>query len=153
MEKNQKILDAITNFMPNYYVYINTALHKCEYNGERLHENQIKVMMTISLFEKISPTELSNGLNIQKGSLTTIIKSLVDMGFIEKNMSQKDERKYYLTLTVKGEQFVEFKNKDNQMKFKKLFEDISEEECEKIVEGFITLNNYLDKKGRGDQHG
>lgn len=147
MKKEFKILDVITKFMPFFYVHINSVLHKCEYNEYRLNENQIKVMMTIGLFSKMTPTDLSFGLNIQKGSLTTIIKSLVEMGFLQKESDQKDERKYNLTLTKKGKDFVAFKSDDNQKKFEQLFADISEEDCQKVVEGFSTLCKYLKSTG------
>lgn len=146
LKKEIEILETIIKFMPTFYVHINSALHKCTYNGYRFNENQIKVMMVLRLFPGISPTELSQGLNIQKGSLTTIIKSLVEMSYLEKTKDKQDERKYYLSLTAKGEKFIAFKDKDNITKFEKLFEDISEEECKKIVEGFSCITNYLKAK-------
>lgn len=148
MKKELELLDVITKFLPFYFVHINLALHRCDYKGYRLNENQIKVMMTIGLFSKMTPTDLSYGLNIQKGSLTTIIKSLVDMGFLKKEMDQEDERKYNLYLASKGEEFVAFKSNDNQKKFEQLFSNITEEECKKIVEGFSTLSNYLSRTER-----
>ncbi|MFZ5967274.1 MAG: MarR family winged helix-turn-helix transcriptional regulator [Bacillota bacterium] len=149
-ENSEKILNAFEEFIPFYFMYINPAIHKGSYKGVNYSENQIKVMMVINFTPKLSPTELSTILNIQKGSLTTIIKSLINLGLLRKEYDAFDDRKYYLFLTEEGKNFVTDRNQQNVHNFSKIFSDIADHECKTIIDGFLSLKKYLQKYHLGE---
>lgn len=140
---SKKVLDAFKEFMPFYFMYINPAIHKGSYKGISYSENQIKVMMVINFKPKLSPTELSIILNIQKGSLTTIIKSLISLGLLRKEYDPLDDRRYYLYLTEEGNNFVIDRNQQNADNFDKIFLSITDHECKIVVDGILALKKYL----------
>lgn len=142
---SKKVLDAYVDFIPFYFMYINPAIHKGSYNGVNYSENQIKVMMAMNLSPKLGPTELSTILNIQKGSLTTIIKSLIHLGLLRKEYDALDDRKYYLFSTEEGKNFVINRDQQNAQNFNKIFSEMTNDECKLIVDGFVTLKKYLQK--------
>lgn len=48
-------------------------------------------------------TELCNMLNIEKGSLTTMIDDLVEKGYVERVNDKKDRRRYIIVMTEAGD--------------------------------------------------
>ncbi|PWR70497.1 MarR family winged helix-turn-helix transcriptional regulator [Methanospirillum stamsii] len=47
-------------------------------------------------------TELAKALSISKPSATAVVSRLIKDGFISRTQSEKDQRKYHLSLTEKG---------------------------------------------------
>ncbi|MBS4536360.1 MarR family transcriptional regulator [Clostridium sp. D2Q-14] len=110
-------------------------------NKYRCNKNQNKAIMTIGKYDNISPSTLGKYLDMRKGSLTTLIDSLVEKNLILKEMDNNDRRRYLLSLTDEGKKYFEnqreiFKNSIHTI-FGKLNEDeikIFSENMNKIVE-------------------
>ncbi len=139
------IYEKFSAFMPCYFRYINPVIHRFITDEYKLNENQIKVIMTLEFAGGATPTQLSRYLYMQKGSLTTIIRSLLKMELIQKRAAKNDERKYYLSLTEKGGAFVKTKNKNDTQHFIKLFERISKKDAEYISDAFAKLTEILNE--------
>ncbi len=138
--------DAFHTFLPYYFGMINPIVHT-EHNKEyKLNENQIKTIMCIHHLDSVMPSVISQVFNIQKGSLTTIIKSLIQLDLIKKSYDAKNERSYYLTLTSKGQSFVAYKQKKIKKEFELLFDNMPQEEVEQVSAAFELLSKYLDRK-------
>lgn len=139
---------AFRQFMPLYFCYINPVLHRIKTDKYDLNENQIKVILAVNHIGITTPTQLSHALNIQKGSLTTIIRSLVKAGFLKKENAPKDERKYFLTVTDMGKLLIREKTAIDIQQFDELFADMPEEDVQKVIDGFEVLTKYLKKAGK-----
>ncbi len=139
----QELTEEILEFMPLYFKYINPIIHKDE--RFNLNENQIKLIMILNLIGSQTPTNLSVFMDIPKGSLTTIIDSLVDKGFITRKNDINDRRKKNISLTEKGLDFISYKSSDNLVKFSNLFKKFDEESIKKILIGFKELSKNLRK--------
>lgn len=133
--------EEIAGFMPFYFKYINPIIHKDEKYS--LNENQIKLIMMLYLTESQTPTKLSIFMDMPKGSLTTIIDSLVDKGFITKKEDINDRRKKNISITEKGKGFVAYKTNDSLLKFNDLFQNFKEDSLERIIIGFRELSRNL----------
>ncbi|WP_105614237.1 MarR family winged helix-turn-helix transcriptional regulator [Vallitalea okinawensis] len=142
-DKGNQIHKVFDQYMPYYFRYINPIIHKEKNEIHSLNENQIKALLAINHFRKATPTLLSHALNIQKGSLTTIIKALIKMDLIIKEYDVKDERTYYLQLTPSGQEFVKYKEKKIIVEFNNLFESMDEESLKKVVDGFNALVQHF----------
>lgn len=143
-----KIHEAFRQFMPLYFCYINPVLHRIKTEKYDLNENQIKVTLAVNHIGRATPTQLSHALNIQKGSLTTIIRSLVKAGFLKKENAPKDERKYFLYATEMGKEFIREKTAIDIQQFDELFANMPEDDVEKAADGFEVLVKYLKKAGK-----
>lgn len=64
-------------------------------------------MLKINFIGKISMSELSYSLNMEKGSVTTVADKLINSGYITSNRNSEDRRVYLLELTEKGKIFAE----------------------------------------------
>lgn len=145
----QAIGAAIQQFMPQFIRYINPVIHRIK-TAYDFNENQIKVIMAVSLLEPVSPTQLSDALLIQKGSLTTIIRSLIRSGMIIRSTAPDDARRYYLAITAAGRAFIREKKAFDSMRFDTLFADMPPGDLRTVCDGLDTLTRYLEKIGEKD---
>ena len=141
---------SISQFMPLYFCYINPVLHRIKTDKYHLNENQIKVIMVVNHIGKATPTQISHALLIQKGSLTTIIRSLYNGGFLRKARVVHDERKYYLHVSERGKEFIREKISMDIQQFDKLFRDMPDDDLQTTVDGLNVLTKYLIKAGKHD---
>ncbi len=144
-DKGKEIINIFYNFLPYYFRYINPVVHRYITPEDSLNENQIKLIMAINILKSVTPTELNRCLLIPKGSLTTIIRSLVKKELISKAYDEKDERKYYLSITQKGRELIQLKRERDSKAFKELFFNMDDKDMCIIADGFETLCKYLDK--------
>ena len=149
MDSSGKIIrEALHQYMPYYFGFINPILHKENTEKYALNENQVRTLFCINFLMEATPTIISQAINIQKGSLTTIIKSLIKLDLITKEYDNNDDRRYYLSLTDKGNAFIEYKQKKQEEELNQLFSRLNESDVEKISEGFHILSNYLKQIGK-----
>lgn len=88
--------------------YLNDAL--AEYNLNLL---QAMCILTISRKNDITQKELTEILYLTKSGITKAINKLHAEGFVFKEKSEKDNRKYVLKLTEKGEKIIPILNAIN----------------------------------------
>ena len=81
--------------------YLNDSLSK--YNLNLL---QAMCILTIDQKNDITQKELTEMLYLTKSGITKAINKLQDDGFIVKEKSEKDNRKFVLKLTQKGEDII-----------------------------------------------
>lgn len=152
-EKNgETILNALHSILPMLHIHVFPIIHNLYWKDIRLKENQIKVLMAVRYLKKTTSTELSEGLNIAKGSLTTIIRSLVDLNIIQKEAHPDDERASWLTLTANGKKCLQFKNRHDIKKLDKLFAKLRRQDAVEIARSLDLLSSYLKEVENTDVH-
>ncbi len=139
--KGELFYNAFDRFMPRYFRYINPIIHK----AGQLSENQVRIIMALNFLGSATPTQLSKCFGIQKGSLTTILRSLLNMGLINKQRSENDERKYYVSITEKAKALIQQKELEDTRTFEKLFEQMPADDAAAITQGMQMLCAYFDK--------
>jgi MarR family transcriptional regulator, organic hydroperoxide resistance regulator len=138
---------SLDDFLVTYFHYLNPIFHCYEDGDVALNENQIKVLMAVSKIKKISPSDISKLFMIPKTSLTTIIRSLVDSGFLKKESNSKDSRKFLLELTPEGKLILLRKDESDLSRLDALFAGMTEDERKRVIDGFNVLNEYFDREG------
>ena len=89
-------------------------------------------------YGEISMTELCAKLNIEKGSLTSMIDDLSKKGYVYREKNLKDRRKYMIVITEEGKQIAaDFTEK--------LSNDLDTDEREKYLEAIETLETLVNK--------
>ncbi|MBC2576734.1 MarR family winged helix-turn-helix transcriptional regulator [Peptostreptococcus canis] len=77
-----------------------------------INKTQVRAITFIKNYGSISMSELCNMLNIEKGSLTSMIDDLEEKKYVERTKDRRDRRKYNIVLTEKGDKlaqdFVEY---------------------------------------------
>lgn len=78
-------------------------------NGQyNLNKNQNRAILIIGAEKNIMPTTLGKYLDLQKGSLTSMIDALEKNGLVCRKKDPGDRRKTLLVLTEQGEKYWEW---------------------------------------------
>ena len=130
-------ISFLSNTFPKIYssLYLN---YLKQYSGlYDVNKTQLRAL--------VSMTELCAKLNIEKGSLTSMIDDLSKKGYVYREKNLKDRRKYMIVITEEGKKiaadFTEKLSNDLEAKFFKLDTD----EREKYLEAIETLETLVNK--------
>ena len=138
-------ISFLSNTFPKIYssLYLN---YLKQYSGlYDVNKTQLRALVFMKNYGEISMTELCAKLNIEKGSLTSMIDDLSKKGYVYREKNLKDRRKYMIVITEEGKKiaadFAEKLSNDLEAKFFKLDTD----EREKYLEAIETLATLVNK--------
>ena len=138
-------ISFLSNTFPKIYssLYLN---YLKQYSGlYDVNKTQLRALVFMKNYGEISMTELCEKLNIEKGSLTSMIDDLSKKGYVYREKNLKDRRKYMIVITEEGKQiaadFTEKLSNDLEEKFFKL----NTEDREKYLDAIETLETLLNK--------
>ena len=110
-----------------------------------VNKTQLRALIIIKTNGAISMTALCNRLNIEKGSLTSMIDDLNEKGYVTRTKDIADKRKYLITITESGE--VIASDFIDKLKFRleeKLIK-LTEEDMKKYINAVKILEEIFDK--------
>ncbi|SCH04674.1 MarR family winged helix-turn-helix transcriptional regulator [Romboutsia sp. 1001713B170207_170306_H8] len=111
-----------------------------------VNKTQLRALVFVNNNGPISMTDLCAKLNIEKGSLTSMVDDLTDKGYVVRDKDISDRRKYLITITESGKNVAsDFMNKLSNSLEEKLFK-LTEEEQDKYMEAIGTLQAILSKQ-------
>ena len=138
-------ISFLSNTFPKIYssLYLN---YLKQYSGlYDVNKTQLRALVFMKNYGEISMTELCAKLNIEKGSLTSMIDDLSKKVYVYREKNLKDRRKYRIVITEEGKKiaadFTEKLSNDLEAKFFKLDTD----EREKYLEAIETLETLVNK--------
>ena len=92
-------ISFLSNTFPKIYssLYLN---YLKQYSGlYDVNKTQLRALVFMRNYGEISMTELCAKLNIEKGSLTSMIDDLSKKGYVYREKNLKDRRKYMIVIT------------------------------------------------------
>ncbi|UIJ83231.1 MarR family transcriptional regulator [Rhizobium leguminosarum] len=134
---------SISGFMRYFLVYINPILHRTEFEGRSYSDYEIVVCMALNFDGSMRPIDLSRGLSLNKGSLTSVLRRLRELDLIRRLDIPGDERSYRVALTAKGDRFVRHLEEQRRRMFRQLFDDMTPEHIAATARGFNLVSAYL----------
>ena len=134
---------AFWDFIPQYHRFMHKYYNRC--SKYSLNKNQKKAMMIIHYHGEMCMSHLGECIDLQKGSLTTLVDSLEKEGYIKRLSRTDDRRKIILTLTTKATDLV--KKRQNEIKgyINESFKNISNNEIEELISSFKKITNIMKK--------
>lgn len=118
-----------------------------------LNHTHIRTLMILKFEGESAMSAISAKLNLEKGSFTPVANKLMECGFIEKIIDEKDKRIYNLRLTKMGRDFSEEFSINHVAYINKLLECLSENErnlylaAVELVENMtIKIHDHWNKK-------
>lgn len=110
-----------------------------------INKTQLRALMFIKNNGSITMTDLCSMLNIEKGSLTSMVDDLSKKGFVVRAKDLFDKRKFVINITNKGDivatEFMEKLSEGLEEKFLRL----SEEDRNKYIQSINNLRDILSK--------
>jgi DNA-binding MarR family transcriptional regulator len=111
-----------------------------------VNKTQLRALMFIKNYGCISMTDLCAKLNIEKGSLTSMVDDLTKKGYVIRNKDSLDRRKYLISITEKGTTLAsDFMAKLSE-KLEEKFLKLNEEDRNRYIEAINTLQYILNKE-------
>lgn len=95
--------------------------------------------------KEVTPTLISERINVKRPTVTTALNSLEEKGYIQRNMDKKDRRKFFISLTDSGKKCViEEKKRMNDELFY-IVDNLGAEDSEKLLELSAKVIDILEK--------
>lgn len=91
-------------------------------------------------------TDLCSKLNIEKGSLTSMVDDLTDKGYVVRERDLADRRKYLINITENGVRLASDFMGKLSFRLQEKFIKLTEEERIKYLEAINTLKDILSKE-------
>jgi len=112
----------------------------------KLSISQFQYIETVSMLDLPTITDISEKIKYSKPSVTTGVRKLVEMGYMEKISSIKDRRKVHVSLTGKAINLVQAKQKALE-KFEEVINTALDEQELKVFQiALIKINNRFSQE-------
>lgn len=114
---------------------------------DKLKSRHMHSIVILHFRERASMSEMSNILNIEKGSFTTVADKLITTGYVINERSVKDKRVYELSLTAKGTDLAEQFVKDHRQYISDLFGKLDEKQLLAFSEALEIVTDTIASLG------
>ncbi|MCH4886529.1 MarR family transcriptional regulator [Acidaminobacter sp. JC074] len=94
-----------------------------------------------------SMSKLSKGLNMEKGSITTVVDKLVKLGYAVSERSTSDRRVYHINLTETGMAFAKKFTSDHKAYIGSLMDQLDQESRDEFFKAAGVISKTLERLG------
>lgn len=139
--------EMVAQVLMAFPLFMHKVFHdiKRETKEYALNRTQMKALMIIHLENQPHMTHVCHHMNMEKGSLTPVIDSLIEMGLVERTRNHDDRRKVILSLTEKGNRLViEHLNEAHDHLLKKL-ESLQQTDVARFKRAIMDLYEIAQK--------
>ncbi|MBL4625877.1 MAG: MarR family transcriptional regulator [Flavobacteriales bacterium] len=124
-----------------------TTYFQNEFKPFGLGHSQGKVLRFIDIHEKVLPKQIAEYYNLDKGSVTSLIKGLEKNKFVIRESHPTDKRCFYLSLSAKSKKIIPELNLIFQNWSSLLMSNFSEEEEKQLM---VSLQKMTDNTSSQD---
>jgi len=146
--KEEKIRDTVKlQFEMVHLFHKNFAkgFHQIRSSPYNLNKNQNRAIMIIGASDNIMPTILGKCLDLQKGSLTSMIDALEKEELVCRRGDPEDRRKTLISLTEKGMEYRKWFMEELEKSISEILNKLGEEDIATYQESLQTMVNLLKK--------
>ena len=136
---------GLVRYMLHVPVHIDPILHRARFRGRDLRPSEIMVVMALATFGPLSPTKIAERLNMQKGSLSSVLRRLERLGLIARRRSATDDRSYTTALTPDGADLAEHLSRDRQRSVDLLFSTMDPADVGVAARGLELIAAHLER--------
>jgi len=94
--------------------------------------NQMLYLETIAQLEHPTFGDIAKHLDVTRPSVSTIVKKLINLGYVYKQQSPDDGRVFYLHLTAQGARFNELHNEVHQILAQRITQKLDDKEIQDL---------------------
>jgi DNA-binding MarR family transcriptional regulator len=97
---------AVLVAYPQIWHSCHTHHQRGDRSGDPLTEREASLLAHVSAFAPASPKPLAKHMGITKATLSAVIDTLLERGYLNRDRHGRDRRRHLLTLTRAGEEAV-----------------------------------------------
>lgn len=147
MTKEYSDLDPLKSEMMSKLFLLNDDLVDMKQRALAEHNvSEGRLMVLVSLWSQSAPikaTDLAESIGVTKATVTGLIDSLMNDGYVQKKDCESDRRAAYLHLTEKGQAFLNVVLPDHAKKISDLAHVLSNQEAEQFLKILIKLRSFI----------
>jgi DNA-binding MarR family transcriptional regulator len=121
------------------------TFHPIRDSPYNLNKNQNRAIIIIGSADNIMPTNLGKCLDLQKGSLTSMIDALEKEGLVFRKGDPADRRKTLICLTEKGKEYRNWLTGEFEKNASEVLTKLEEEDIIAYQKGLQTIFSILKK--------
>ena len=140
------IIDFVSKTFPKMHSSLYLESLKEYAANTNVNRTQLRALVFINNNGEITMTDLCEKLNIEKGSLTTMVDDLTKKGYLTRTRDSRDRRKYILNLTTSGEEIAKDFLETLGERLESKFVELNEEDRKKFMESIKNLEQILIKQ-------
>ncbi|HLK27956.1 MAG TPA: MarR family winged helix-turn-helix transcriptional regulator [Puia sp.] len=106
---------------------------------------EVRILFELYHNENLTASDIITLIDIDKSYLSRILKKFEKNKLISKAMSSADNRAAVLQLSAKGKKEFEKLNKASDKQIESLFKNLSDKECDDLVQKILTVKKLLIK--------
>ncbi|MBN8047897.1 MAG: MarR family winged helix-turn-helix transcriptional regulator [Paraclostridium dentum] len=142
----KEIIDFVSKTFPKIHASLYLESLKEYAANINVNRTQLRALVFINNNGEITMTDLCEKLNIEKGSLTTMVDDLTKKGYLTRTRDSRDRRKYILNLTTSGEDIAKDFLEALGTRLESRFLELNEEERNKFMDSIKNLEEILIKE-------
>lgn len=108
--------------------------------NEDLGVSHILILGHLNIQEKSRPSDIARYIGLTPPTVTHLCEKLVKKKLIVRSKDEEDRRIIYLTITDAGKEILERANKEGQVLRRDLFEKLTREEQQQMLQIYQKLN-------------
>ncbi|MCW3490524.1 MarR family winged helix-turn-helix transcriptional regulator [Dethiobacter alkaliphilus] len=146
MDINKEIKETEQLFLelfPLYYHKFGAIFREDDGLPMRCTKNQKRAILLIAKGNDVTSSELGRCLDMRKGSLTSLLDSLEEMGLVRRNPDDHDRRRTLLYLTADGKNYFAKMMKRHENMFTEIISTLSPEDIKRIRHGLRDVVDGL----------
>ena len=106
---------------------------------------EVRIMFELNNNSALTASDIIGLIDIDKGYLSRILKKFERNKLINKAGSASDKRAVFLQLSAKGKKEFEVLNNASDKQVEALFKNLSERECEELIQKMSGIQKLLNK--------
>lgn len=142
-------ISFLVKSLPKLYNEFYLEYIKMFIQDKNVNKTQLRALTFLKNYGSISMGELCYMLNIEKGSMTSMIDDLEKKNYVERTKDKKDRRKYTISLTSEGEklskEFLDYFKVELQNKMGEIDGDKIDDYFNSLKTLILTIEN-IDSK-------
>ncbi|CEN26742.1 MAG: MarR family winged helix-turn-helix transcriptional regulator [Paraclostridium sordellii] len=140
------IIDFVSKTFPKIHASLYLESLKEYAANTDVNRTQLRALVFIKNNGEITMTDLCEKLNIEKGSLTTMVDDLNKKGYLTRTRDSRDRRKYILNLTSEGDNIAKDFLEELGDRLEKKFLELDKNDREKFMVSIKNLEDILVKE-------
>ncbi|TGE38572.1 MarR family transcriptional regulator [Desulfosporosinus fructosivorans] len=143
--ETRELHDLLFSFLDMFHEKFLHHFRKRNESKSGMKKNHVKIIVMIYRFEGLTSTDIAKMLDMEKGSVTTLIDQLTECGFVVRCDVAHDRRKSLILLTDLGKAQMECIIESHIQSMNELLECIDSDEMKQFVDSLGNVVKFMNK--------
>ena len=131
-------------FIPHYLFRFHRMLMKDTPEIGGLNRSQKRTLMLLRRAGSLPMTGIVQHMNIEKGSMTAVIDSLIKKGMVQRERDINDRRRVIISLTAEGIRMGSELENTLNVYINERLEQLGPEKKKSVLEAFVLFQNCIE---------